>query len=187
MCSAEPQALYKFAHGMYNVNKSLQVINMKTITSFATLSAIVASMYHAPMTTLLIAIATVFALDLFNQYCNRRQQAVAQGNAAYDQIKDLFQASDDIMDKPMYQEPSDVWSTTEPTSCELACTVSFAVQPVLALPAGVDVIVEDVIVIDYSEFSYRELQAKVKALRTDKSIKLNAKKSVLVAWLQANA
>ena len=158
---------------------------MKTITSFASASAIVASMYHAPMTTLLVAFATVFALDLIGKYCANRQQDVAQGTAAYDAVKDLMTTD---FDAPA-PAPADMWQTTEPTSCELACPVSFTVQPVLALTAApvANVIVEDVIVVDYTEFSYRELQAKVKELRTDKSVKLNAKKSVLVAWLQANA
>ena len=162
---------------------------MKNVTAIATFSAISSAMYHAPMTTLLVSIATVFALDLLNTFLTRQSQQVAQGNAAYDEIKDLFQAADDIMAKPIYQDeqPTDLWGVVEPTSCELACPVSFPVQPVLALPAGVDVIVEEVVIVDYTAFNYRELQAKVKALRTDTSVKLNAKKSVLVAWLQANA
>ena len=62
---------------------------------------------------------------------------------------------------------------------------AFYEQPIkLLAPCTCD---DTVFLIDYTTFSYRELQQKVKALRTDKSIKLTAKKQQLIDWLQNNA
>ena len=118
--------------------------------------AFIAAMYTSPVIALLAVVATLFITSLL------------AGLHAPSNTTDVVE---------------DLWDTTEVTSCELACSVTIPVQPVLVLEEAKD----EVVLIDYTTFSYKELQQKVKALRTDKSIKLNAKKSVLIKWLANNA
>lgn len=155
---------------------------MKTITSIA----FIALVYATPVIAVLTVIAALFALSIIASICNQRAANDEVLADAYTQLKDVF---DEMLDDDAVHEspqPEDVWAcaSTEPNACGLACPVTIPVQPVLALTAGVDVVVEDVIVIGYQAMSYRELQQLVKKHRTDKSIKLTSKRSILINWLQ---
>lgn len=79
-------------------------------------------------------------------------------------------------------------STVELTgqSCELACEL--ACEFACELPPIAKIDIEPATLVNYSTMSYKEVKALVKQLRrTNKTIKLNSKKEILVEWLTANA
>ena len=180
---------------------------MKTIYNLFATSALFTAFYYSPVITLLTILTALFTMSIIASFCNQRTANDAVLDQSYTDLKDAFDDIFDdaapelseIADKPSSEQVptaptvhneqhDDIWHTTEATTCDFACQVSFPEyyeQPVLALPAGV--VVEEVVIVDYTELSYKELKAKVKALRTDKSIKLNSKRSVLIEWLTNNA
>lgn len=151
---------------------------MKTIFAIA----FIASVYASPVIAILAVILALFALSIIASFCNKQVANDAVLDAAYDNLKDAF---DDIYSNDdTVHTPTDIWHTTEPTSCELCCPVEFALQPVKLLAPAQD----NFVLVDYTIFTYRELQAKCKALRTKKNnIKLTAKKAILIKWLQSQS
>lgn len=156
---------------------------MKTIFAIS----FIATVYASPVIAVLTVIAALFAMSVIASFCNQRLANDAVLDAAYDNLKDAF---DDIFDDAAPapdDQPSDIWDATEVNSCPLACSVSFNEsyeQPVLALPAGITTL-EDAVLVDYTAFSYKQLQAKCRELRTKKNnIRLNSKKSALIEYLQ---
>lgn len=149
---------------------------MKTFTSIAFIGFV----YASPVIAVLTVIAALFIASLIAEFLTARNAKDVELNQHYQDIKALFQSSDEIINKPVYQD--DVWTDTKVTSCELACPISSTPNPVLALPQVQDV------VIDYTTYSYKQLQQLCKQHRRKPSdIKLNSKRHVLQDWLLANA
>ncbi|MDJ0690376.1 MAG: hypothetical protein QNJ41_17940 [Xenococcaceae cyanobacterium MO_188.B32] len=114
-------------------------------------------------------------------------------------MKDYADAFAPIDEEEIAQEdndrPVDIWEESTNT-CAFACPITsqYNYNYQLCLPAGNDIdisieeLTEQVTVISYEIYSYRELQQLVKQLRgNDKSIRLTSKKQVLLDWLTANA
>ena len=114
-------------------------------------------------------------------------------------MKDYADACAPIDEEEIAQEdndrPVDIWEESTNT-CAFACPITsqYNYNYQLCLPAGNDIdisieeLTEQVTVISYEIYSYRELQQLVKQLRgNDKSIRLTSKKQVLLDWLTANA
>lgn len=173
-------------------------MNNKVI-AYAAFSAYCYAAYVSPIYTAIFTIAAFIAIPFFTEVVNTLLPV--DGDYFYKSpapsMKDYFDAFAPIEDEEVdeVEQPSDVWDEY-PTACELACTITsqykYAYQ--LCLPAGNDIdisieeLTEQVTVISYESYNYRELQQLVKQLRgNDKSIRLTSKKQVLLDWLTANA
>lgn len=105
-----------------------------------TLSTLVVGMYQNPTYALLIAIGLVFLIDLIQKLSNKNN--VSESN--YEAIKELFKQYDDICSKDIYSEEE-----KSQVVIETQKTISTKLE---------------VVPVNISLFSYRELQTIAKAL-----------------------
>lgn len=157
--------------------------NFKVI-AYISLAAFVTGAYINPTLAGMIAMLLIVVLHMIQQVINFNSMVSEVPHAS---MSDYYDALAPIDENAIEQEETeDIWHG-DSTTCPLACTITsqYNYEYQLRLTAGVDV--EPATLVNYSTYSYRELQAEVKALRTDKSIKLTSKKAVLLEWLAANA
>ena len=161
---------------------------MKSILSSATIATFFTCAYNSPVVTILAVIIALFVASIVAELLTARNAKDAELDQHYQNIKALFHSPDEIINKPVYQD--DVW-TTKSTSCELACPVTLPVVSVRVLPSCTCIDSshsEQAIIIDYTTYSYKELQKLCRERRRKPSdIKLNAKRAVLEAFLMANS
>lgn len=152
------------------------------VLAYAAFVAYIAAVYVNPMWIAIWTIAALIALPVLTQIVNDVFPIEPVYVTPAPRMFDYYEAFSVEPEEVEEEQHSDVWGLDVDT-CEFACPITVVAPVQLLLPATV----ETVKVIDFTTFTYKELQAMVKALRRNvKDIKLTAKKQVLIEYLKAN-
>ncbi len=176
---------YRIKAHRYTKQQSLQEINhMNNFKSIAyiTLAAFVTVAYINPTIAGVLAVTMLVALHLIQQVINFNDIISQVPHASMQDYYQAFSVEPEVIESVVETDEPDVWGL-EIDRCELACPVQITAPVQLLLEPAT----ETVKVIDFNTFTYKELQAMVKAVRSNvKDIKLNSTKAKLIEYLKAN-